>query len=312
SRDRAEDFKHMMNLAELPTGELEKLRTQTDEYGNNALMRAVLNGNKETVELILNVAEKILNPDEFKTFLTQTNKDDDNALIHAAWNGDKKALELIVNTAIAKLSPNEFKTFLTRTNKNGDNALLVAAWRGNKALELILKTANERLSPDKFKTFLTRTNKNGDNALLVAAWRGNEATVALILKTAVKKLNAYELNTFFKQHVLRPKDMMPKKETVELIMKTANEELSPNELKTFLNKRMPENIALEWTKEILVGSVKGTLVSCLYIVGVVVALNSISENPVKGVPDLLPNYPEQVNNKKNLRVPEPPKMPTAY
>ncbi|MBU6197582.1 MAG: hypothetical protein KGO93_08480, partial [Cyanobacteria bacterium REEB446] len=47
SRDRAEDFKHMMNLAELPTGELEKLRTQTDEYGNNALMRAVLNGNKE-------------------------------------------------------------------------------------------------------------------------------------------------------------------------------------------------------------------------------------------------------------------------
>ena len=109
-----------------------------------------------------------------------------------------------------------------------------------------------------------------------------------------------------------PKKMMPKEETVELIMKTANEELSADELTTFLKKRMPENIYLEWTKEMLVGSAKITLVSFLSLVGAAVLANSISENPVKGVPDLLPNYPEQVNNKKNLRVPEPPKMPTAH
>ena len=313
SRDRTADFQHMMNLAELPTGELEKLRSQTDKYGDNALMRVARSGNKETVKWILNIAATKLNHNEFKTFLTQTNKNDEDALIRAVWSGNKEIVELIVNTAIAKLSPDEFKTFLTQTNKDNDNALTLAVVNlDKKIIELIVNTANERLSPDKFKTFLTRTNKNGDNALLVTAWRGNKEAVALILKTAVKKLNAYELNTLFKQHLLVPKKMMPKEETVELIMKTANEKLSPLELNTFLNKRMPENIALEWTKEILVGSVKGTLVSCLSIVGLVVALNSISENPVKGVPDLLPNYPEQVNNKKNLRVPEPPKMPTAY
>ena len=361
SRDRIEDFQHMMNLTELPTGELEKLRTQTDKDGNNALMRAARSGSKEAVELILKTATEKLSPDEFKTFLTQTDKDGNNALIHAAWNGDKKALELIVNTATEKLSPDEFKTFLTQTNKNDDNALIHAAWNGNtKALELIVNTAIAKLSPDKFKTFLTRTNKNGDNALIHAAWNGdawngdkkalelivntaiaklspdkfktfltqtdkngdnalihaarsgNEA-VALILKTAIAKLNAYELNIFFKQHVLLTKEMRPEKETVELIMKTANEELSPNELKTFLNKRMPKNITLEWTKEILVGSAKITLVSFLSLASLVVLANSISENPVKkGVPDLLPNYPEQVNNNKNLRVLEPPKMPTAY
>jgi ankyrin repeat protein len=175
-----------------------------------------------------------------------------------------------------------------------------------------VNTAIAKLSPDKFKTFLTQTDKNGDNALIHAARSGNEA-VALILKTAIAKLNAYELNTFFKQHVLLTKEMRPEKETVELIMKTANEELSPNELKTFLNKRMPKNITLEWTKEILVGSAKITLVSFLSLASLVVLANSISENPVKkGVPDLLPNYPEQVNNNKNLRVLEPPKMPTAY
>ena len=239
-------------------------------------MRAVLNGNKEIAELIVNTASEKLNPDEFKIFLTKTNKNDDNILTHSAVNRNKEAVELIVNIVREKLSPDEFKTFLTQTNEDGNNALTLTLVNLNKkTIELIVNTASEKLSPDEFKTFLTQADRFSDNALMRAVLNGN-------------------------------------KEIAELIVNTASEKLSPDELKTFLNKRMPENIALEWTKEILVGSVKGTLVSCLYIVGVVVALNSISENPVKGVPDLLPNYPEQVNNKKNLRVPEPPKMPTAY
>jgi hypothetical protein len=314
SRDRIEDFQHMMNLTELPTGELEKLRSQTDEYGNNALMRVARIGNKETVELILNLAEKILSPDEFKTFLTQTNNDDDNVLMRMTGSDTKEIVKLIFNVAEKILNPNEFKKFLTHTGNDADNVLLHKAWYGDKeTVALILNTAIAKLSPNEFKTFLTQTGKNGNNALLVAAEKGNKEALALILKTAIAKLNAYELNTFFKQHVLLTKEMRPNKKIVELIMETANEKLSPNELKTFLNKRMPKNITLEWTKEILAGSVKITLVSFLSLASLVVLANSISENPVKkGVPDLLPNYPEQINNRKNLRMPEPPKMPTAY
>ncbi|MFZ4084775.1 MAG: hypothetical protein ACOYK1_04465 [Vampirovibrionia bacterium] len=307
SRDQTKDFVHMINLTELPAGELEKLHSSV----HNALMRAARSGSKEVVELILKAASEKLSPDKFKTFLTRTNKNGDNALLGAA-NNHNEAVALILKTATEKLSHDEFKTFLTRTNKNGDNALLGAANNHNEAVALILKTATEKLSHDEFKTFLTRTNKNGDNALLGAANNHNEEAVALILKTANAKLNAYELNNLFKQHLLMLKKMMPKEETVELIMKTANEELSADELTTFLKKRMPENIYLEWTKEMLVGSVKGTLVSLLSLASLVVLANSISENPVKGVPDLLPNYPEQINNEKNLRVPEPPKMPTAH
>jgi hypothetical protein len=154
SRDRTEDFQHMMNLAELPTGELEKLRSQTDEYGNNALMRAARSGSKEAVELILKTAIAKLSPNEFKTFLTRTNKNGDNALLAAAESDNKEAVELILKAASEKLSSDEFKTFLNQTNKNRNNALLAAAESGNKeAVVLILKTANAKLNAYELNTF---------------------------------------------------------------------------------------------------------------------------------------------------------------
>jgi hypothetical protein len=151
NRDRTEDFQYIRSFTELTTGELEKLRTQTDGYGNNALMLAACNGDKETVGLILNTAIAKLSPDEFKTFLTQTNKDDENALIGAADSLDEKTVELILKTAIAKLSPDEFRTLLIQAKR--------------EALELILNTAIATLSPDEFTTFFTQTGltpPNGD------------------------------------------------------------------------------------------------------------------------------------------------------
>ena len=240
NRDRTKDFKHMMNLTELPTGELEKLRTQTDKSGNNALMLAACSSDKEKLKLILKTATTTLSPDEFKTFLTHTNKYDDNALTRVAWNGDKETVGLILNTAIAKLSPDEFKTFLTQTDGYGNNALMLAAQTdgyGNNALTraaesldkkrvgLILNTATTTLSPDEFKTFLTQTQREA---------------LELILKTAITKLSPDEFKTFLTQTdgygnnaLIGAAESLDKKR-VELILKTATTTLSPDEFKTFL------------------------------------------------------------------------------
>jgi ankyrin repeat protein len=348
SRDRTEDFKHMMNLAELPTGELEKLRTQTDEYGNNALMRVAESSNKETVKLILNIAATKLNLNEFKTFLTQTNKNDYDALTRSVWSRNKEILGLIVNTAIAKLSPDEFKTFLTQTKKNGSNTLINAAWTGIKeTVELIVNTAIAKLSPDEFKTFLTQTDENGSNTLIKAASNGNKETVELIVNTAIAKLSPDEFKTFLTQTAENGRSALTlavintNKEAVKLIVNTAIEKLNHDEFKSFLTQtneisQLIVNTAIEElipdefktfstddgnklgnidlisatqndTQRINTKIVVVPAMAALGVFGgLAVALNSISENPVPWVPDLLPDYPEQVTNKKNLRVPEPP------
>jgi ankyrin repeat protein len=250
-RDRTEDFRYMMNLTELPTGELEKLRTQTDGYGNNALMLAACSSDKEALKLILNIAATKLNPNEFKTFFTQTNKYDDNALTRAECNGEKETVGLILNTAIAKLSPDEFKTFLTQTNKDGNNALIGAAWNGDKeTVGLILNTAIAKLSPDEFKTFLTQTDGYGNNALMLAACNGDKETVGLILNTAIAKLSPDEFKTFLTQTnkddenaLIGAADSLDEK-TVELILKTAIAKLSPDEFRTLLIQAKREALEL--------------------------------------------------------------------
>ncbi|MFM7458364.1 MAG: ankyrin repeat domain-containing protein [bacterium] len=260
----------------------------------------------EVLKLILKTANEELNPEEFETFFSQTNKRGNNALMEAANDGNQEALELILETAKAKLNREEFKTFFSQTNKHGDNPLMVAAKSGNeKTVELILNTAIEKLSPSQFKTFLTQTNEDGDNAL-TSAVSNNEEAVGLILKSAIKKLNPYELNNFFQQNVLQKNRSTP--EVIESIMGTANKELNPQELKTLLKNRRPEYIALEFIKEACVNGTIGAL-SILLPIALSVAVNSISKNPTEVIPDLLPNFPEQVNQKKNLKVPEPPKMP---
>ena len=148
TRDRTEDFKHMMNLAELPTGELEKLRTQTDEDGHNALMRAAGSSNKETVEWILNTAATKLNHNELKPFLTQASEYGNNALMLAvgAWPSNKETVELILNVAEKILNHDELKTFLTQANGSSENALMLAERLSNKeAVELILNAAEKIL-----------------------------------------------------------------------------------------------------------------------------------------------------------------------
>ena len=247
SRNRTEDFKYMMSLTELPTGELEKLRTQTDGYGSNVLMRVLESGDKEALELILNIAATNLSPDEFKTFLAQTDEEDDNALMRAAWSGDKKALELILNIAAKKLSHDEFKTFLTQTDEYDNNALTHAAWGGNKeALELILNTAINiaELSHDEFKTFLTHTNKDGENALIRAAWSGDKEKLELIRNIAAKKLSHDEFKTFLTQtneygnNALIGAAQNLHKKALKLILNTANEKLNPDEFKTFFTTQI--------------------------------------------------------------------------
>ena len=134
-----------------------------------------------------------------------------------------------------------------------------------------------------------QTNKDDDNALMRAARSSNKETVELILNTAIAKLSPDEFKTFLTQ---TNKTQANKFSNIDLISATQND-----------IQRIHKKIVLEQIKKIVVVPAIAAIGA---FGGLAVALNSISENPVPWVPDLLPDYPEQVTNKKNFRVPEPP------
>ncbi|MFM7458363.1 MAG: hypothetical protein ACKO3R_06865 [bacterium] len=188
TRNHAKDFERMMNLSELPAGELEKLRTQTDKDGNNVFMwRAAHNRNKESAEMMLKIATEGLDPQELKTLLSQANKNGESALMFAVWAGNEEAVKVILNSA-EKLDPQQFTQFISQADKLGNNALIFAVLRWNKETAGAILNSAEKLDPQQFTQFISQADERGNNALTFAVLRGDKEALELILKTAKAKL----------------------------------------------------------------------------------------------------------------------------
>ena len=239
TRNRTEDFEHMMSIPKLTTKELEELRS----YGNDALMCATERGNQEKVELIMKTATENLNPDELKEFLTKAGILAIRS--HLGYNCfTEKTAELVLKTTTEKLSTDELKIFLTEAHEDGDNALMLAIETGSeKVVELLLNTATKNLNPDEFTKFLTKSDNYDINALWIAARArsGNEKLVALLLKTATENLSPDEFTKFLTKpsvgcNALGIALSYRHEIVIALLLKTATEKLNPDEFKEFLIK----------------------------------------------------------------------------
>ena len=131
--------------------------TETNKFGNTALLLAAWNGHIEMLEhLIKNHHCK----------LTETNKDGNTALLLAASNGHIEMLEHLIKNHHCKL---------TETNKFGNTPLLSAAYNGQ--IEMLKHLL---LKPEV--SIQERNRSEGDNVLSLAAWNGQVDTVRFLLE----------------------------------------------------------------------------------------------------------------------------------
>jgi DNA-binding phage protein len=236
----------ILNAAEkiLSPEELKAFLFHASQDGDNALILAVENNNKELLELILNTAARNLSPEELKTLLSQASQDGNNVLMGAAKSGNKETAALILGAAEKILNSEELKTFLSQASQDGNNVLMGAAKSGNKeTAALILGAAEKILNSEELKKFLSPASKDGNNALTWAAGSGNKETAALILNAAEKILNSEELKKFLSQAMEDGRNALKSavmnggnKETAALILNAAEKILNHEELKKFLSQ----------------------------------------------------------------------------
>lgn len=154
----------------------EKLLFQKGLIGENVLMRSTTGQSLSVLKRVLQIAEKILNPSEFKSLLIDRNRDQDAAIHLATVCQNPKIFETFWSSIHRKLSIAEQGKLFFEKGYNGYNLLFRPIENvSEKALELILEEA-QQLSKSEIdslifsESFFIRTAYVGTKPIFLALW----------------------------------------------------------------------------------------------------------------------------------------------
>jgi len=163
---------------------LEKLLSDKNKEGNNALGKAACNGHIEAIRVILESDILAANPDILEKLLTNKNENGLNVLGVAYHNGNIETVEAILESDILAKNPDILEELLNNKSKNGNNALGEVACNGNsKVVKVILESDFLAKNPEFFKELLTNRNVYGNNVLGNAAYLGKTEVVKAIMES---------------------------------------------------------------------------------------------------------------------------------